>query len=66
MGVKNFKSLFISIPNYIELSSELILVLGPHPGLRPNIYFFFCEMSDYKLLFMNYLFNYFQVVSTIK
>ena len=47
MSVKNFKSLFISILNYIELSSELILVLGPHPGLSPNIYFFFGEMSDY-------------------
>jgi len=47
MSVKNFKSLFISLLNYIELSSESILVLGPHPGLRPNIYFFFGEMSDY-------------------
>jgi len=28
MGVKNFKSLLISIPKCIELNSELILVLG--------------------------------------
>jgi len=34
----------ISIPKCMELNSELILVLGfglgPHPGSKPNIYFF--------------------------
>jgi len=51
MGVKNFKRLLISIPKCIELSSELILVLGlvSHPGPRPNIYFFWGEMSGFDL-----------------
>ncbi len=40
MGVKNFKRLLISIPK-----SELILGFGSHPGPRPNIYFFFGELS---------------------
>jgi len=50
IGIKNLKSLLISIPKYIELNSELILVLGfglgPHPGPRPNIYTFWGEKSD--------------------
>ncbi len=43
MGLKNFKSLFISMPKCIELNAELILGidLGPHPGPRPNMQFFF-------------------------
>ena len=47
MGVKNFKSLLISIPKCIELNSELGLGLGlrSHPG--SNICFFFGEMSEY-------------------
>ena len=55
MGVNNFKRLLISIPKCLELNSEskpkLILILGldlgPHPGPRPNIYFFWAEMSGY-------------------
>ena len=47
---RNFKCLLISLPKCIELNSELIKVLGlgfgPHPGPRPNIYFFWGEMSD--------------------
>ena len=48
MGVKNFKRLLISIPKCIKLNSELILALGlgSHPEPRPNIYFFWGEMSD--------------------
>ena len=39
MGVKNFKSLLISIPKFIELNSELVLGLGSHPGPRPRLFF---------------------------
>jgi hypothetical protein len=35
LGVKNFKSLLISIPKFIELNSELILVLGFGLGSHP-------------------------------
>ncbi len=52
MGVKNFKRLLNSIPKCIELNSELILVLvlglGSHSGPRPNINFFWGEMSGYN------------------
>jgi len=34
----NLKRLLISIPKFIELNNKL--VLGSHPGLRPNMYFF--------------------------
>jgi hypothetical protein len=53
MGVTNFKRLLISIPKCMELNSEMILILGfglsPHPGPRPNVYFFWGEMSDRKI-----------------
>ena len=62
MGVKNFKRLLISRPKCIELNSEskpkLILVLGSHPGPRPNIYFFFgvkCLIASRKLFGNNQL-----------
>ena len=53
MSVKVFERLLISLPICIGLNSELILVfgLGPHPGPRPNIYFFFGEISDHNILF---------------
>ena len=43
----NFKCLLITIPKYIELNSELIMVLGLglHPRPRLNLYFFLGEMS---------------------
>ena len=44
-----------SIPKYIELNSEFILVvgfgLGPHPGPRPNIYFLGGEKSAFNRIF---------------
>jgi hypothetical protein len=44
LGLKNFKRLLISMPKFMKLNSELILVLGfglgPQPGPRLNIYFF--------------------------
>jgi hypothetical protein len=50
-GVKNFKSLLISIPKCKQLNSELILVLGfgsgPHPGPRINIWCAFFSIRPF-------------------
>ena len=70
MGVKNFKCLLISLPKCIELNSELILILvldlilGSHPGPRPNIYFFLDEMSGSTSNF-HFFIDYFMTLNNV-